>query len=96
MVAAATRDGARAGGEELKKRFPMLQIKIYDAQTNAREESGSPKLKCYRDLARVRRAPHRALVNRAALRLGHPASIPRVKTAELFAGGTREKGPAVI
>lgn len=33
-----TRDGARAGGEELKKRFPMLQIRIYDAQTNAREE----------------------------------------------------------
>lgn len=24
--------------EELKKRFPMLQIRIYDAQTNAREE----------------------------------------------------------
>ncbi|WP_407114358.1 hypothetical protein [Bradyrhizobium sp. LMG 9283] len=34
----ATRDGARAGGAELKKRFPMLQIRIYDAQTNAREE----------------------------------------------------------
>ena len=34
----ATKDGARAGGEELKKRFPMLQIRIYDAQTNAREE----------------------------------------------------------
>lgn len=34
----ATRDGARAGGEELKKRFPMLQIRIYDVQTNAREE----------------------------------------------------------
>ncbi|MCK1489186.1 hypothetical protein IVA87_13050 [Bradyrhizobium sp. 147] len=33
-----TRDGARAGAEELKKRFPMLQIRIYDAQTNAREE----------------------------------------------------------
>ena len=33
-----TRDGARAGGEELKKRFPMLQIRIYDAHTNAREE----------------------------------------------------------
>src|SRR5438128_11504488 len=30
--------GPRAGGEELKKRFPMLQIRIYDAQTNAREE----------------------------------------------------------
>ena len=23
----ATRDGAKTGGEELKKRFPMLQIK---------------------------------------------------------------------
>jgi len=34
----ATKAGARAGGEELKKRFPMLQIRIYDAQTNAREE----------------------------------------------------------
>jgi hypothetical protein len=34
----ATKDGARAGGQELKKRFPMLQIRIYDAQTNAREE----------------------------------------------------------
>jgi hypothetical protein len=33
-----TRDGARAGGEELKRRFPMLQIRIYDAQTHAREE----------------------------------------------------------
>ncbi|KRP93703.1 hypothetical protein AOQ73_24120 [Bradyrhizobium pachyrhizi] len=33
-----TRDGARAGREELKKRFPMLQIRIYDAQTNAPEE----------------------------------------------------------
>jgi len=31
-----TRDGAKAGGEELKKRFPKLQVKIYDAQT--REE----------------------------------------------------------
>ena len=34
----ATKDGARTGGEELKKRFPMLQIRIYDAQTHAREE----------------------------------------------------------
>jgi hypothetical protein len=34
----ATKDGARAGGEELKRRFPMLQIRIYDAQTSAREE----------------------------------------------------------
>ncbi|MET4753832.1 hypothetical protein [Bradyrhizobium sp. RT11b] len=33
----ATRDGARTGGEELKKHFSMLQIRIYDAQTNARQ-----------------------------------------------------------
>jgi hypothetical protein len=39
----ATRDGARAGGEELKRRFPMLQIRIYDAQTNAREEIQLPQ-----------------------------------------------------
>jgi hypothetical protein len=29
---------ARAGREELKTLLPMLQIRIYDAQTNAREE----------------------------------------------------------
>jgi hypothetical protein len=34
----AIRESARAGGEELKKRSPMLQIRIYGAQTNAREE----------------------------------------------------------
>jgi hypothetical protein len=34
----ATRDGARAGGEELKRRFPTLQIRIYDVETMAREE----------------------------------------------------------
>ncbi|WFT96962.1 hypothetical protein QA633_07845 [Bradyrhizobium barranii] len=28
----------QAGGEELKRRFPMLRIRIYDAQTHAREE----------------------------------------------------------
>jgi hypothetical protein len=33
----ATRDGAKTGAEELK-RFPMLQIWIYDAQTKTREE----------------------------------------------------------
>jgi hypothetical protein len=38
----ATKDGAWAGGEELKKRFPMLQIRIYDAQTHAREEIKIP------------------------------------------------------
>lgn len=44
-------------------------------------------------LARVRLSPHRAVVNRAALRLGRPASIPRARAAELLAGGTRERGP---
>jgi hypothetical protein len=33
-----SKEGALAGGEELKKRFPMLQIKIYDAQTKTRDE----------------------------------------------------------
>lgn len=34
----ATKDGARTGAEELKTRFPMLQIRIYDAQTQTRED----------------------------------------------------------
>jgi hypothetical protein len=34
----ATRDGAETGAEELKKRFPMLRIRIYDAQTQTRED----------------------------------------------------------
>ena len=42
-------------------------------------------------------SPHRALVNRAALRLGRPASIPRARASELLAGGTRERGsPSAI
>lgn len=38
----ATRDGAKAGGEELKRRFPKLLVRIYDAQTKTREEILSP------------------------------------------------------
>lgn len=34
----ATRDGAKSGAQELKKRFPMLRIRIYDAETKTREE----------------------------------------------------------
>jgi len=34
----ATKDGAMAGGAELKRRFPMLKIRVYDVQTNEREE----------------------------------------------------------
>ena len=34
----ATKDGAKIGAEELKKRFPALRIRIYDAQTRTREE----------------------------------------------------------
>ncbi|MEH2488463.1 hypothetical protein [Bradyrhizobium sp. AZCC 2230] len=34
----ATADGARAGAKELKKRFLLQQIRIYDAQTKTREE----------------------------------------------------------
>jgi hypothetical protein len=38
----ATRDGAKAGGEGLKRRFPKLLVKIYDAQTKTREEISPP------------------------------------------------------
>jgi hypothetical protein len=37
----ATKDGAKAGGKELKRRFPMLRVRIYDAQTKTREEISS-------------------------------------------------------
>ena len=37
-----TREGARARGEELKKGFPKLWVRIYDAQTNARDEIWLP------------------------------------------------------
>ena len=39
----ATKDGARAGAEELKRRFPMLLIRIYDAQTMTREDVQLPR-----------------------------------------------------
>jgi hypothetical protein len=39
----ATRDGARAGAEELKKRFPMLRVRIYDALTKISEEIQLPR-----------------------------------------------------
>ncbi|MCA6114992.1 hypothetical protein J6524_08680 [Bradyrhizobium sp. WSM 1738] len=38
-----SRDGAKSGAEDLKKRFPMLQIRIYDAQTMTREEVSLPQ-----------------------------------------------------
>jgi hypothetical protein len=38
----ATMNGAKAGAEELKKRFPMLRVRIYDAQTKIREEVQLP------------------------------------------------------
>jgi hypothetical protein len=40
----ATSDGARAGAEELKKRFPLLCIRIYDAEANVREEIQLPQV----------------------------------------------------
>ena len=36
----------KEGAEELKKRFPMLRVKIYDAETKTTEEFQLPKLKC--------------------------------------------------
>lgn len=38
----ATREGARTGAKELKRRFPKLQIRIYDAETKDREEVELP------------------------------------------------------
>ena len=38
-----TKDGAIAGAEELKRRFPMLRVRIYNAQTRAREEIEIPR-----------------------------------------------------
>jgi hypothetical protein len=34
----ATREGARNGADELKRRFPMLQIRIYDAAAKTRHD----------------------------------------------------------
>ena len=34
----ATKEGAELGAIELKRRFPMLQIRVYDADANARHE----------------------------------------------------------
>ena len=36
----ATKDGVEGGAKDLKRRFPMLQVKIYDAQTQADREIG--------------------------------------------------------
>ena len=33
-----TREGARAGAKELKKRFSRLRVGIFDAETKTREE----------------------------------------------------------
>ena len=40
----ATSDGARAGAVELKKRFPLLCIRIYDAGAKVREEVQLPQV----------------------------------------------------
>ncbi len=34
----ATQEGARSGAEELKRRFPILQIRIYDAAAKTRHD----------------------------------------------------------
>jgi hypothetical protein len=34
----ATKEGAEQGGAELKRRFPMLQIQVLDAETRVRHE----------------------------------------------------------
>jgi hypothetical protein len=34
----STREGAEQGAIELKRRFPMLQIRIYDAASQSRQD----------------------------------------------------------
>ena len=38
-----TREGARSGAEELKKRFPILRVTVYDAETKTKEEIEFPQ-----------------------------------------------------
>lgn len=38
----ATKDGAECGARDLKRRFPMLQIKIYDAEAEIDREPSAP------------------------------------------------------
>jgi hypothetical protein len=33
-----TKESAQKGAEDLKRRFPMLQIKVFDAQTQRSED----------------------------------------------------------
>lgn len=37
-----TNEEARTGAEELKRRLPMLQVKVYDAETKTKEEVQLP------------------------------------------------------
>ena len=39
-----SKEGARSGAEELKKRFPMLRVKVYDAVTRPRGNPSSTNL----------------------------------------------------
>lgn len=74
----------------------MLLIRICGTQRVRVREFRSSDRRIL-SLARVRLPPHRALVNRAAKRLGLAASIPRAGALVLLAGGTRERGsPAAI
>ena len=69
----ATRDGAKTGAEELKKRLPMLQIRIYDAQTKTREDV---ELSFSRAEGRLPSGPGCRLPLKARLALGfHPSGF---------------------
>ncbi|MBH5388529.1 hypothetical protein JJE66_03735 [Bradyrhizobium diazoefficiens] len=38
----ATRDGVEGGAQDLKRRFPMLQVEIYDAAAQAARHVSAP------------------------------------------------------
>jgi hypothetical protein len=39
-----TREGAQTGARDLKRRFPMLQVKVYDAEARSDEEVLPPEV----------------------------------------------------
>jgi hypothetical protein len=87
----ATRDGVTAV-EEAVEAFPVLQIRTFTRRPKRVGPDSLNLIYVVFSFGRVRQGPHRALVNRAAGRLGRPASIPCAimsHSPEAFAFGSR-------
>ena len=66
----STREGAERGAIELKRRFPMLQIRIYDADTQTRQDF--PDLALTGRKARVYAGSHEGLRDPPVTERQHP------------------------